>query len=503
MALFTRFISIGTIAFLANCGKSGNGSAANDPSGAATASPSISFSPTSGPVGTLLTVTGSNFDLSGATSVTINGTVAIIVAKTTGMTTALVMPGTTNGAVTVVTGSGNQTSSSSFSISAASTIATQQGSKLAATDNIGAARIGHAVAASSDGNTLVATGYSDNSDQGAAWIFTRAGTTWSQQGSKLVGTGNTGAARQGYSVAISADGNTVASGGYADNGNRGAVWIFSRTDAAWSQQGTKLVGTGNTGIAGQGLSVALSADGNTLLIGGYTDNSSNGAAWVFVRNGTTWSQQGTKLVGTGNAGAARQGCSVALSADGNTALIGGYTDNSNAGAAWVFTRTGTTWSQQGSKLLGSGNTGAASQGYSVSLSADGNTALIGGYTDNSSQGAAWVFIRTGTTWAQEGSKLVGTGNTGAAWQGQKVALTADGNIAFLGGPKDSSDQGAAWIFTRSGTTWSQQGSKLVGTGNTGAALQGFSIAVSSDGKTAFSGGYNDNASAGGVWAFVP
>jgi hypothetical protein len=97
-------------------------------------------------------------------------------------------------------------------------------------------------------------------------------------------------------------------------------------------------------------------------------------------------------VGTGNTGAANQGLSVAVTADGNIAIAGGYRDNSFKGAAWVYTRTGSSWSQQGSKLVGTGNTGAAMQGYSVAISADGNTAIVGGRQDNGGHGAAWVFI---------------------------------------------------------------------------------------------------------------
>jgi hypothetical protein len=142
----------------------------------------------------------------------------------------------------------------------------------------------------------------------------------------------------------------------------------------------------------QGYSVALSADGNTAIVGGYADNTVQGAAWVYTRSGSTWSQQGAKLVGTGNTGAAQQGYGVTLSADGNTAIVGGYADNTVQGAAWVYTRSGSTWSQQGAKLVGTGNTGAARQGWSVAISADGNTAIVGGNTDNSSQGAAWVWV---------------------------------------------------------------------------------------------------------------
>ncbi len=148
------------------------------------------------------------------------------------------------------------------------------------------------------------------------------------------------------------------------------------------------------------------------IVGGEFDNASVGAAWVYTRSGGAWTQQGSKLVGTGSIGKAGQGGSVSLSADGNTAIVSGPGDNSNIGAVWVYARGGGTWSQQGSKLVGTGSVGAASQGVSVSLSADGNTAIVGGINDNSEVGAAWVFTRSGSTWAQQGSKLVGTGSAG-------------------------------------------------------------------------------------------
>jgi hypothetical protein len=126
--------------------------------------------------------------------------------------------------------------------------------------------------------------------------------------------------------------------------------------AQFSQQGPKLVGTGADGGAEQGGSVALSADGNTAIVGGGADNGDiingfQGAAWVYTRSGGVWTQQGSKLVGTGAVGNARQGA-AALSADGNTAIVGGIGDNRFQGAAWVYTRSGGVWTQQGSKLVG-------------------------------------------------------------------------------------------------------------------------------------------------------
>src|SRR5262249_55139148 len=206
--------------------------------------------------------------------------------------------------------------------------------------------------------------------------------------------------------------------------------------AQFTQQGSKLVGTGATGAATQGASVSLSSDGNTALVGGHFDDGSTGATWVFTRSGATWTQQGSKLIGSGAVGAADQGRAVALSADGNTAIVGGSSDDSRAGGAWVLVRSGATWPQQGSKLVGTAAGGAAGQGTSVALSADGNTAIVGGSADSSAVGAAWIFVRSGSAWTQQGSKLVGTGAGGAASEGISVALSADGNTAAVGGDFD-------------------------------------------------------------------
>ena len=218
---------------------------------------------------------------------------------------------------------------------------------------------------------------------------------FTQQGPKLVGAGAVGElVEQGFSVALSADGNTAVVGGLNDNGGAGAVWVFTRSNGVWTQQGNKLVGAGAVGTADQGLSVALSADGNTALVSGVGDNSLAGAVWVFTRSNGVWTQQGNKLVGAGTVGTANQGVSVALSADGNTALVGGPGDEDAgaAGAVWVFTRSNSVWTQQGNKLVGAGAVEVAEQGWSITLSADGNTAVAGGLSDNGGDGAAWVFV---------------------------------------------------------------------------------------------------------------
>jgi lipocalin len=368
----------------------------------------------------------------------------------------------------------------------------QQGSRLRGGDASGGA-VGT--------NTAVAGGPLDHGQTGAAWIFTRNGKVWSQEGPRLVGSDAAGDAEQGTAVAISADGNTALVGGPRDRFEGtfgGAGWVFTRTAGVWSQQGAKLVGTGAVGAAHQGSSVGLSADGNTAILGGPSDNGSNGAAWIFTRNGGVWTQQGSKLVGLGASGASEQGFSVALSGDGNTAIVGGPS-GTDGGAVWIFTRTNGGWTQQGLKVITLDT--APRFGSAVALSSDGDTAIVGGPDDESDRGAAWILMRTAGTWAQQGSKLVGSSENAGGRQGTSVALSADGNTAVSGGYLD--DQGAIWVFTRTAGLWSQQGSKLVGTDaqtQFGSPFQGRAVAISGNATTIIEAGSGD-ANAGSVWPF--
>jgi FG-GAP-like repeat len=389
----------------------------------------------------------------------------------------------------------------------------QQGSKLVGTTMPGEkCGQGIGVSVSADGTTAILSaynnGFSETCAEGA-WVFTRSNGVWTQQGEPLPPLGGL----MGYSAALSADGNTAIIGGPFDNTDVGAAWVFTRSNGVWTQQGPKLVGTGWSGPSPQqGFSVALSADGNTALIGGNADgcNPCTGAAWVFTRSNGVWTQQGGKLVGTGSS-VAQQGVSVALSGDGNTAMIGGWTDQDPVtgivtGAAWVFTRSNGVWTQQGTKLIAPGGAADITQGRSVSLSSDGDTAIIGGPGFGASLGGAWVFTRSNGVWTQQSGKLVGTGAVGNAGQGQSVAISGDGNIAIVGGSTDASGLGAAWVFTRSNGVWTQQGSKVIGTGAVyapnGRVNQGISIALATDGKTGIVGGYADDTGAGAAWVFV-
>jgi hypothetical protein len=208
------------------------------------------------------------------------------------------------------------------------------------------------------------------------------------------------------------------------------------------------VGTGAVGAAGY--SVALSADGITAIVGGPFDNGGAGAAWVFTRSGG--GQQGSKLVGTGAVGGAEQGSSVALSGDGNTAIVGGPADNpdsiNDTGAVWVYTRSGGVWSQQGNKLVGTGAVGQAQQGSSVALSADGNTAIVGGPADNSDAGAAWVFSLLPALQVMPTTDMVAAGNPG----GPFVPSSFQYQLSATAGSIDYSVSGLPNWLTASSTS---------------------------------------------------
>jgi hypothetical protein len=376
----------------------------------------------------------------------------------------------------------------------------QQGAKLTGKEETGEGEFG-AVAISADGNTALIGGPGDNKRVGAAWVFTRSEGKWTQQGTKITGKEETGEAEFGSSIALSSNGNTALIGGQTDNGSTGAAWVFTRSEGKWTQQGTKITGKEETGVGGFGSSVALSAEGNTALIGGDTDDGLIGAAWVFTRSEGKWTQQGTKITGKEETGKGFFGSSVALSSNGNTALIGGYFDDEGIGAAWVFTRSEGKWSQQGTKITGKEEIKDGEFGMAVALSSEGNTALIGGQTDDKFVGAAWVFTRSEGKWTQQ-VKLTGKEESGEGFFGSSVALSAEGSTALIGGWKDDKEVGAAWVFTRSEGKWTQQSAKITGEEETGDARFGASVALAADGNTALVGGPLDDKSVGAAWAFA-
>ena len=186
---------------------------------------------------------------------------------------------------------------------------------------------------------------------------------------------------------------------------------------------------------------------------------------MFTRSGSTWTQQGEKLTGTRrDRRQANSATSVALSADGNTALIGGPEDDSATGAAWVFTRSGGAWTQQGAKLTGGEEDGHGRVRRRASRSPPTATRRwsAAGHDDGTKSARRGCSRARAAAWSQQGPKLTGGGETGEGGFGTSVALSADGNTALIGAPGDNNGMGAAWVFTRSGSTWTQQGGKLTG-----------------------------------------
>ena len=298
---------------------------------------------------------------------------------------------------------------------------------------------GGRVALSGDGNTALISAYYNEEGKGAAWVYTRTGPNWTEQ-AKLTGSGEKGKGEFGESVALSADGNTALITAPNDNSGVGAAWIFSRSGSTWTLLGSKLTGTGATGSPRFGYSAAISGDGNTALIGGVNDNSEVGAAWVFIREKTKFVQQGSKLTGAGETGKGEFGTGVALSSEGNTAVVTGGGDNSGVGAVWAFTRSGTKWSAQGSKIVPTGEVGKAGQGL-VALSASGNEALVDGAYDNKYEGAVWYYTRSGTTWSQTGSKITASGEEEEGFFGSPLAMASNGAVALIGGSGDNKGYG--------------------------------------------------------------
>ncbi|MEO6151186.1 MAG: MBG domain-containing protein [Mucilaginibacter sp.] len=455
-----------------------------------------SFSPSSGPVGTLITVNGNN--LANPTSVIVGGKAAIIVSSTATKLVVMVMPGAATGTESITTAGGKLTTSGHFKVTATPYPGKQQGAILQGTGSIGAGRQGSSVDISADGNTAIIGAENDNNGIGAAYIYTRKNGAWAQQGPKLVGTGAVGAARQGISVAISADGNMVIAGGNADNNYRGALWIFTRNNGVWSQQGAKLTPPANTSM---GYTVDVSADGHTIVTG------QPGSACVFIRSNSTWST-GFKLISTDITYTQEDanpefGCAVAISADGKTTVVGARKFGKGhfwQGTACVFIRSGNTWAQQGPKLHATDAVYQAGLGSGVALSADGNTVVLGGWYEQNSLGAAWVFTRTGTTWAQKGPRLFAA-DADDQHMGASVAISADGNTVAAGGPSTEGASGV-WIFTNKNDAWIRQSDYLTrATGNTTETSQ--AIALNATGNTLIAGLPNNFDMQGGVQVFTP
>ncbi len=301
-----------------------------------------------------------------------------------------------------------------------------------------------------DGDTVVVGAYAEDTEAhgaGAAYIFTRSGTTWSQQ-QKIVASDAEQSDYFGKSSAISGD--TVVVGAKSEDtgaSNAGAAYIFTRSGTTWSQQ-QKI--QASDAQASDYFGSRSSIDGDTVVVGAYAEDaggSNAGAAYVFTRSGTTWSQQ-AKLTASDAQAGDYFGRSSAIS--GDTVVVGAYTEDaggSNAGAAYIFTRSGTTWTQQ-AKITASDAQAADMFGETVDI--DGDTVVVGAFgedTEGAAAGAAYIFTRSGTTWTQD-KKIVASDAQASDFFGYMVII--DGDTVVVGAQNEDtvgSNAGAAYIFT--------------------------------------------------------
>ncbi|HYL37361.1 MAG TPA: hypothetical protein VEV17_15710 [Bryobacteraceae bacterium] len=318
----------------------------------------------------------------------------------------------------------------------------QQG-VLAAAGASGADNFGSNVAVSGDTAVVAAPG---KSSRGAVYVFARSGATWIQQ-SEL--TASDAANGDSFGSSIAVDGGTLLVGA-SGKGGQGAVYVFAQSGSTWTQQ-TELVAADAAKGDGFGNSVAL--NGSTAVIGANGKLSGQGVAYVFVQSGGVWAQQ-AKL--TASDGAQNSQFGISASVSGDTAVVGAWF-KANGGAAYVFVRSGSAWTQQ-AELNPDPN--SADFGYSVSL--DGDTVVIGAYSEGSSlsnggftrgPGASYVFVRSGSAWTRQ-SKLAGSDTRNGDVLGYSVSLKGD--TAVVSALNADSGQGAVYVFARSGSTWTQQ-----------------------------------------------
>lgn len=462
-----------------------------------------SFYPSGGAVGTLVTVEGENLD--NLSSFQINGIDAVLISNNGSKLIGMVMPGgALTGRVSVRTETGEAVSSDDFTLTPTLYPNRQNSDKLVGTDSNNFSPHGdYQVGLSSDGKTLILGNTYNGQNYGAVYIYVQENNSWKQQGQALRSNDWTGSSMgDPLKVALSADGNTAIVGIAGYGNNKGGAWVFVRNNGLWTQQGARLLGSGSVGDAFQGTDVAISADGNTVVVGGSGDNSGIGAAWIFQRQGTGWVQDGLKLIGSGAVGTSRQGLSVAVSSDGKSVVVGGPADNSNAGAAWVYTKIDGEWKQQSVKLTVLATTYPTATGSSVAISANGQVIAVGAPGNVGVRGAIAVFKRTGNSWNTD-TLLTDDSLPGIANLGKGIAMSADGKtiVGQAITPVSLGIMSYGYAFTKENHYWRSPPNKLIGADAvlTTSASPGL-ISLSGDGAVFAIGGFNAMYN-GAAWTF--
>ncbi len=360
------------------------------------------------------------------------------------------------------------------------------------------------------GDTGLIAAVNDN-QRGSAYVFARSEGVWSPQAVLAVPSAEAGA-DLGHSVSLFGD--TAILGAPHDSHSgfslEGSAYVFTRSVGLWTQQ-ARLVA--DDAQDGDGFGVGVSISGDTVVVGAYGDShdfpsavSNAGSAYVFVRSGDVW-QQEARLFAADAAADDLFGWNVAI--DGNTAVVSAdladHAGHSNAGAVYIFIRSGGAWTQQ-AKLTASDP--APSDRFGDSVSIAGDTVIVGATGDDhggdDDAGSAYIFVRSGGVWTQQ-AKLVASDSEAIDRFGFSVSLAGD--VAVVGAFGDHyagfDDAGSAYVFRRVGGIWSQE-SKLTPADPGRSDLFGSSVCT--DGETAIIGAFLDDealdSNVGSAYAFT-
>jgi len=373
--------------------------------------------------------------------------------------------------------------------------------KLLASDGAADDYFGYSASISGDGLTAIVGAYADDgvnnnlSYSGSAYIFKYANGSWTE--TKLTADDGVAYDYFGRSVSISGDGLTAIVGAYRDDSIKGSAYIFKYANGSWSQK-EKL--TADDGVTSDrfGYSVSISGDGLTAIVGAYGDDSSRGSAYIFKYANGSWTE--TKLTADDGAADDYFGYSVSISGDGLTAIVGAYGDDGvnnnlgNSGSAYIFKYANGSWSQK-EKLTA--DDGAASDyfGRSVSISGDGLTAIMAAYGDdgvnNNLSYSGSAYIFKYANGSWTETKLTADDGVAYDYFGNSVSISGDGLTAIVGAYRDDSNKGSAYIFKYANGSWSQK-EKLTADDGVTPDRFGRSVSISSDGLTAIVGAYLDD-----------
>jgi len=324
---------------------------------------------------------------------------------------------------------------------------------------------GWGVSLNASGDTLAIGGYSNDgngSNSGHVRIYSWNGSSWVQLGSDI--DGEAAGDYSGYSVSLNGSGDRVAIGGYNNDGNgsnSGHVRIYSWNGSSWVQLGSDI--DGEAAGDNSGYSVSLNASGDTLAIGGYNNDgngSSSGHVRIYSWNGSSWVQLGSDI--DGEAAGDYSGYSVSINADGDRVAIGANNNDgngSNSGHIRIYSWNGSSWVQLGSDI--DGEAAGNGSGYSVSLNADGDRVAIGA-PYNGTGGHVRIYSWNGSSWVQLGSDI----DTAATYSqsGWSVSLNNTGDLVAIGSPQSIQAAGPGFVkvYQWNGTSWIQIGLDITG-----------------------------------------